>query len=132
MISPRLVKRMVIACVLTKEHFGSAREPNLGREFIKAASSALGLDFTPDGTGDLDTTFGPEDVFHYLYAVLHSPEYRRRYADFLKFDFPRVPLPGDRALFADVIRLSARLIRLHLMEDERTDVRATFPSIGSN
>ena len=56
----------------------------------------------PDGRGDLDATFGPEDVFHYIYAVLHSPEYRRRYADFLKSDFPRVP-PRGRALFAELV-----------------------------
>jgi predicted helicase len=40
--------------------------------------------FLPEGLGDLKKTFGPEDVFHYIYAVLHSPTYRGRYADFLK------------------------------------------------
>ena len=29
-------------------------------------------------------TFGPEDIFHYMYAVFHSPSYRERYAEFLK------------------------------------------------
>ena len=71
-------------------------------------------------------------MFHYLYAVLHSPEYRHRYADFLKSDFPRIPLPGDLALFADLIRLDARLVSLHLMKAEGTDAQATFPDTGSN
>ena len=115
-----------------KEHFGSAREANLGREFIKAASSALGLDFTPDGTGDLGTTFGPEDVFHYLYAVLHSPEYRRRYADFLKSDFPRIPLPAHRAVFSALIIPGARLVSLHLMEADDRRIAPAFPRTGSN
>ena len=58
----------------------------------------LGLEFISDGSGNLQESFGPDDVFNYIYAVLHSPQYRRRYADFLKSDFPRVPLTGDRVL----------------------------------
>ena len=60
-------------------------------------------DFISDGKGDLKKTFGPEDVFHYIYAVLHSPEYRRRYADFMKSDFPRISLPRQPCV---VLRLS--------------------------
>ena len=85
----------------------------------------------PDGTGDLTATFGPEDVFHYIYAVLHSPEYRRRYAAFLKSDFPRVPLTSDRTLFAALASLGQRLATLHLMEAQGTDL-PTFPRTGGN
>ena len=46
-----------------------------------------------------DDTFGPEDILHYAYAVFHSPTYRERYAEFLKIDFPRLPLTSDRELF---------------------------------
>ena len=113
-------------------HGSAGREPNLEQEFVKALSSAVQLEFISDGAGDLDSTFGPEDVFHYLYAVFHSPEYRRRYADFLKSDFPRVPLPGDRALFADLIHPGARLVSLHLMEAVGTDAQVAFPDTGSN
>ena len=86
------------------------REPNLVPKFTQAFADAVGLDFICDGIGDVATTFGPEDIFHYLYAVLHSPEYRRRYADFLKSDFPRVPLPGNHALFTDLSRPGARFL----------------------
>ena len=77
------------------------------------------------------TSFGPEDVLHYIYALLHSPEYRHRYADFLKSDFPRVPLTGDLTLFATVVELGKRLMALHLMEWEGDEV-PVFPKIGSN
>ena len=44
-----------------------AGAPNLDSKFVLAFGSALGLDFTPDGTGDLGTTFGPEgDVLRFL------------------------------------------------------------------
>ena len=58
---------------------------------------------------------GPEDVFHYAYAVFHSPTYRSRYAELLKIDFPRLPLTGDPALFADLAALGAELVDLHLL-----------------
>ena len=107
------------------------RTPNLAPEFTAALASSVGLDFTPERRGDIDATFGPEDVFHYVYAVLHSPEYRRRYTAFLKSDFPRVPLPGSRALFLDLAGLGARLTALHLMEANGEDAPA-FAVIGGN
>ena len=70
-------------------------------------------------------------MFHYIYAVLHSLEYRRRYADFLKSDFPRVPLTGDRSLFAALVVFGKRLTSLHLMELEGNDAPA-FPKVGDN
>ncbi|GAG52400.1 unnamed protein product, partial [marine sediment metagenome] len=61
-------------------------------------------------------TFGPEDIFHYMYAIFHSPTYRTRYAEFLKIDFPRLPLTSDQKLFAGLCGLGQRLVKLHLME----------------
>ena len=110
------------------------RAPNLGRSSSAAFASAVGLRFVTNGTGDLEATFGPEDVFHYLYAVLHSPEYRRRYAEFLKSDYARVPLPGSRAMFADLVGPGASLVSLHLMDQHPQDAsaRAAFPVGGNN
>ena len=62
---------------------------------------------------------------------MHSTEYRRRYADFLKSDFPRVPLTGNRLLFAALVGLGERLVSLHLMESEG-DEKPTFPESGDN
>ncbi len=35
-----------------------------------------------------------EAIFHYVYAVLHDPQYREKYAQNLKREFPRIPLYG--------------------------------------
>ena len=115
----------------TEEESGQEREPNLGDEFIETVGSAIGLEFTPEGSSDLEESFGSEDVFHYIYAVLHSPEYRRRYADFLKSDFPRVPITGRRSLFAALVEQGRRLTSLHLMESEGDDLPA-YPRTGSD
>ena len=112
-------------------NFDTDRTANLNPKFVKAVEKATDLAFIPDSPGDLETTFGPEDVFHYLYAVLHSPEYRRRYADFLKSDFPRVPVTNCGALFGSLAALGKRLTVLHLMEADDGQVPA-FPVAGDN
>jgi hypothetical protein len=94
----------------------NGRSPNLSAKFIEELSAKLKLKFIPDGRGDLKKTFGPEDVFHYIYAVFHSPAYRARYAEFLKIDFPRVPLTGDAKRFRRLCELGAELTALHLLE----------------
>ena len=80
------------------------REPNLSPAFIADLEQRTGLQFLPDGAPDLPTAFGPEDVFHYIYALFHSPAYRQRYDQFLRADFPRVPLPPPLPAEAVVIR----------------------------
>jgi predicted helicase len=38
-----------------------------------------------------DSSIGKWDIFHYIYAVLHHPEYRERYAANLRRELPRIP-----------------------------------------
>lgn len=112
-----------------REYHG--KRPNLDEKFIKEFSEKLGLSFIMDGRGDLKRTFGPEDVFHYIYAVFHSPEYRMRYAEFLKIDFPRVPLTANVKLFRLLCALGSELTALHLLEETPKPFTA-FPEKGSN
>jgi len=105
---------------------------NLRPEFERQVSSKLGLKYLPLGAADLVTACGPKDVFDYLYSVFHSPEYRERYASFLKTDFPRIPLTSDRELFRELCRLGARLVTLHLMEADDLAPITTYPVPGDN
>jgi predicted helicase len=68
----------------------------------------------------------------YVFAILSSPSYRRRYADFLRSDFPRIPLTSDRELFRELCRLGTRLVTLHLMEAEDLALITTYPIPGDN
>ena len=89
--------------------------------------------FVSDGRGDLQDTFGPEDVFHYIYAVFHSPAYRERYDQFLRADFPRVPPPGGVVLFRDLAELGRLLVDTHLLRsDAVNNSPARFPAAGDN
>jgi hypothetical protein len=109
------------------------RRPNLNPKFIEDLEKRLGLSFISDGKGDLRKTFGPEDVFNYIYAVFHSPTYRTRYAEFLKSDFPRVPLTSDRELFRSLCGLGAELVAMHLLESPKLSKPiARYPVTGPN
>lgn len=94
------------------------RRPNIAPDFVADVKDCLNLQFVTEGRGDLANTFGPEDVFHYAYAIFHSPTYRERYAEFLKIDFPRLPLTNDLLLFNKLAQLGADLVALHLHEDD--------------
>ncbi len=96
----------------------SGRETNLSSEFVANVTGCLRLRLISDGRGDLQETVGAEDIFHYIYAVLHSPAYRARYAEFLKIDFPRIPLTNDVDLFRKLCQLGCDLVALHLLEPD--------------
>jgi type I restriction-modification system DNA methylase subunit len=95
--------------------------PNLTLEFLQAIKSSLGVEPTP------------EETFYYIYAVLYSPIYRKRYEEFLKIDFPRVPMPSSYDVFKELSNLGKELVALHLLK--HSDLEKTvvgFPKSGSN
>jgi predicted helicase len=96
------------------------RRPNFASDFLKEIEKKVGKQT-------------PEKIFNYIYAVLHSPTYRTRYADFLKIDFPRVPLTSDKPLFAALVKLGGELSALHLMESpELNKTSVAFPVAGNS
>ena len=96
----------------------TSREVNLAPDFIADVVSRLELQWIAGERGDLRQSIGPEDIFSYIYALLHAPAYRARYAAFLKRDFPRIPLTSNLALFRALCGIGEKLVRLHLMEVE--------------
>ena len=113
----------------------AARTPNLSREFISDCEAKLGLRFVEEATGEPDS-FAPEDVFHYIYAIFHSPRYRERYAAFLRVDFPRVPLTSSVPLFRRLGALGGELVAWHLLQHPElegvSDFSTRFPEGGDN
>ena len=92
----------------------NGRRPNLSADFIKDFCEKLQVKFVPDGLGRPGKReVGPELIFHYAYAVFHSPTYRERYAEFLRADFPRLPLTSNFELFRTLGGLGAELVGLH-------------------
>ena len=85
----------------------------------------------------LKKTYGkqprPEEILYYVYSVLYSNAYRKKYAEFLKSDFPRIPFCTDYNLFKPLAKLGGELIDLHLMKSKNLDRPvARFEGKGDN
>jgi predicted helicase len=61
--------------------------------------------------------YTPEEILGYIYAVLHAPTYRARYADFLRTDFPRISFPDSADDFETLSGLGWSLIQAHLLRE---------------
>ncbi|MEG4227457.1 N-6 DNA methylase [Microcoleus sp. N9_B2] len=97
------------------------RTPNLSQNFLMAIREKLG--YTPT----------PEAIFYYAYSVFHSPTYRQRYAEFLKIDFPRLPLTRDNEIFTALAKKGEELVALHLMKSKKINkVITKYPVSGDN
>ncbi|WP_424139653.1 type ISP restriction/modification enzyme [Roseomonas chloroacetimidivorans] len=94
--------------------FRRDRVPNLKPDFLRALAQILSR--RQSGTDSLPVGITPEDIFQYAYAVFHSPIYRSRYAEFLRLDFPRLPLTRSINLFSSLAQLGGKLTALHLLE----------------
>ena len=74
----------------------------------------------------------PEELLAYIYAILHSPSYRERYKEFIKLDFPRIPLPTSESEFVRLAQIGQQLIDLHMMRNTQSwKCDTTFPEPGS-
>ena len=128
----------VFPLYLYKENMGKEeRIVNFNKELYD--SIAKGLTYLPcyddnvriDPISDYNGVLYPQDLFDYIYAVLHSPSYRERYKEFLKIDFPRIPYPTSRDNFRDLVELGEELRQLHLMEDLPIRTGVSFPVSGT-
>jgi predicted helicase len=108
-------------------HACLGRGANLSSLFIARLASAMGLDIGPSGLPD---GVDPQNVLEYVYAVLHSPDYRERYAEFMKVDFPHIPIPGSPDLFWRLAQKGGELIGLHLLESAQLDDKRTDRYVG--
>jgi len=104
---------------------------NFRPEFVKEIEGRLGLRFTESPKGDMKETVGAEDVFAYIYAVLNCPGYQQAYEEYLRLEFPRVPVTSDRRLFERLCGLGDELVAAHLIE-RLPESKVRFPVEGSN
>ena len=80
-----------------------------------------------------NNSLSPEQIFFYIYSILHSNIYRIKYAEFLKFDFPKIPFTSDYALFTEMSKLGRKLVRLHLLNSDLLSIPVTkFQGKGDN
>ncbi len=57
---------------------------------------------------------GKRDIYYYVYAMLHHPQYRERYAENLKHDLPHIPLLRNKEAFLTCTNIGKQLMDIHL------------------
>jgi len=108
------------------------RSPNLNIEIVKKIALILGLHFTKEKTKKEDS-FAPVDLLDYIYAILHSPNYRKKYRAFIIVDFPRIPFPKSPTVFWQLVKLGNDLRQIHLLKSPIVDNYITkYPNSGDN
>ena len=108
------------------------RKPNLNQEIVNEIVKKLALTFTNEKE-TTENTFAPIDILDYIYAVLHSPTYRKKYKEFLKIYFPRAPYPKDKNTFWQLVKLGGEIRQIHLLESPKVeDYITSYPKDGDN
>ncbi len=78
--------------------------------------------FTPEFRSFIDKhynhSFEPLEILGYIYALLYSPNYRKRYEEFLKADYPKILFTKSKDLFRALSLLGIELIGLHVLNQE--------------
>ncbi len=78
--------------------------------------------FTPEFRSFIDKhynhSFEPLEILGYIYALLYSPNYRKRYEGFLKNDYPKILFTENKDLFRALSLLGIELIGLHVLNQE--------------
>ena len=107
-----------------EEKLGETRKPNLDESIWRKIDACLdsSTPFPSASSGnyaqnDNSHITTPEQIFDYIYGVLHTPSYREKYKEFLKIDFPRIPYPENKEEFERIGSIGNKLRKLHLMEE---------------
>lgn len=61
-----------------------------------------------------EITITKESLFYYIYGLLHSEDYRTRFADNLSKELPRIPRVKGHEAFSQFVRAGQSLAKLHL------------------
>lgn len=104
---------------------------NLSASYLEQLCSILKIPFNE--SAENQDSFGSVDVFDYIDAVLSSKEYRQKYNEFLKIDYPHIPYPKNKETFFKLVDQGSQLRQLHLMESESLEnFISAYPIAGNN
>ncbi len=74
-----------------------------------------------------------EEIFLYIYLILNSIKYRKKYEEFLKIDFPRIPIVNNYEVFLQISGFGKELAGLHLLKHESLNLpSAKYFGNGTN
>jgi predicted helicase len=99
---------------------GLVKRPNLNAKLIPSLEEAY------------HRTVLPEEVLFYVYAVLYSEKYRKKYFQFFQTDYPRIPFTAGAQQFAEMAEFGKKLVDLHLLRLHHSSANVRFIGEGSS
>ena len=121
---------------LTRSNRGIGYLFPLYRQDIEMGKTVRNENLTPEFRRWINdhygTTHSPEAILGCIYAILHSPDYRKCYADFLRTDFPRIPFPEQNNEFKRLATIGKELIAAHLLRNHCTGDLAKHDGTGTS
>jgi len=90
--------------------------------WVRDESGRITPNFSPKFIAAVEEQVGPcepIDLYSYLVALLTSSAYRSRYADFLRFSFPRIAIPRERSLYMALVGLGERAVAAYVDHHRR-------------
>ncbi|MBK8661550.1 MAG: hypothetical protein IPN18_06960 [Ignavibacteriales bacterium] len=107
------------------EHVFQEQTSNIKEEIIKKYKDRFSL--------NRDSSVQPTEVFYYIYGILNSIKYRKKYEEFLKIDFPRIPIMNNYEVFLQISGFGKELAGLHLLKHESLNLpSAKYFGNGTN
>jgi len=76
--------------------------------------------------------YSPEEILGYIYAILYSAKYRKRYQELLKIDFPRIPFPDSPKEFELISHQGWDLVQKHLLNNIYENIYGVYQGAGNN
>ena len=116
-------------CIKTEEN-SDLNNTNIKKEFVDKLEKHLQLKL---GSIQSSEEFTVINILDYIYSVLHWNSFRKKYADFMKIDFPRIPYPKNKEEFFKMEKLGSELREIHMLESDLVNKFITEYTIpGSN
>ena len=106
--------------------------PNINKEFSNQIREKLGLKLNDFEKTDSHTC-SPINLLDYIYAILYSNNYRKKYDEFLDISYPKIPFTKNQNIFWSMVELGKNLREIHLFEDSKIEQPITaYPKNGDN
>ena len=106
-----------LASLTGELHNASPSTPTPKTAATAGRTSPIGR-WSSSGRTTTTTSISKWDIFHYVYALLHHPQYREKYAANLKRELPRIPFAPDFRGFA---KAGAKLADLHVNYEKQPE-----------
>jgi predicted helicase len=90
---------------------GNHRQENIADWVLEQFQKKYGMEITK------------RNIFHYIYAMLHHPQYRELYKENLKRDLPRIPLLQHEEACGACISVGKQLMEMHVSYEQAEEYK---------